>query len=765
MRGRGSRAGVLLAFLLVAASATAHAQPGQGTTRILIAYGHDPNAPGVVAFAEPLKEVVRQQLPGRVEIYDEYLDLDRFNDPDRPAQLARYFAEKYQGFTPDAIVAEGSQALRFAADHLTTLFPGVPIVYGLVFEPIVDFSTLPPNITGRRQPLPFEQTFAMARALQPEARRVVLLAGASATDSAVVATGVREIAPLLNGMELEVLRDWSFDTLIDTLRAMPRGTILIFSSFRRDQRGQEFNSGDLIASLTKVASVPAYGIARNWLGDGIVGGGVMDFAEDGRRTGELLGRVLRRAPGEPLPPQEVAAASLVVDWRQLERWGLPADRLPPGTEIFFRTPSTWERYRSAILGVLALLVLESLLIGLLLVERKRRFRAQRAVEEQMAYEQLITGLGADTVRLSPGELSRALEDVLRRVSRFARADAGVLTLNPDDAGGAATRLSWSAADDRVRSGAAGADPGAALPGAERLEIPLGAENVNYGVLELCRADGEAWPGAMVARLETAGGLVARALARASAARALEETRGQVEHMARVATVSGLAAAVSHELRQPLTAIRINAEAGARLLARDPPDLDEVRIIFQDIVRDDVRASEVIEQFRALLTKRDPVSTVIDLNGVCRSTARLVDHEVRVRRARLAIALDPELPLVRGDPVLLQQVIINLTLNALDAVAASSPDREVVLGTAVCDGGVEVYVQDSGPGLAPEVRKRLFEPFFSTKPHGLGMGLTIVRTIVERHGGSLRSENGSGGGALFTVTLPAETTNKAVATAT
>jgi C4-dicarboxylate-specific signal transduction histidine kinase len=219
-------------------------------------------------------------------------------------------------------------------------------------------------------------------------------------------------------------------------------------------------------------------------------------------------------------------------------------------------------------------------------------------------------------------------------------------------------------------------------------------------------------------------------------------------------VSGLAAAVSHELRQPLSAIRANAEAGAVLLGQTPPDVDEARVIFQDILRDDVRASEVMEHFRVLLRKRDPVSTTVDLNGVCRHTARLMEHEVTRRRAKLVLALDPNVPQVRGDPVQLQQVVINLTLNALDAVSESAPDRKVVLGTATSNAEVEVYVSDTGPGLPPIVQQRLFEPFFSTKPSGLGMGLPIVRTIVERHQGSLRAENRSAGGALFTVTLPA-----------
>ena len=370
------RGTVLVAVMICTATAPLHAQAVQETRKILMLYAYDPNAPGVVAFTQQFKVVVSEQFHDRVEIYDEYLDLNRFPDPDRSPQLARYFAEKYQGFRPDAIVAEGTPALRFATDRLSRLFPGVPIVYGNAFEPVVDFSALPANVTGRRQPLAFVSTYSLARALHPDAERVVMVSGSSEMDSLLLSMALREITPLLHGMELEVLQDWSYESLIDSLRRIPPRTFVIFSSFSRDQRGRKFNAGDLIASLTRLTSAPVYGIVRNWVGDGIVGGGVMDFADDGMRTGRLLVRVLRRAPGEPMPPAEVAATPLVVDWRELQRWGLSEDRLPPNTEVLFRTPSPWERYRTTILATLGVLLLQAALILWLLVERRVRRRSR-----------------------------------------------------------------------------------------------------------------------------------------------------------------------------------------------------------------------------------------------------------------------------------------------------------------------------------------------------------------------------------------------------
>jgi signal transduction histidine kinase len=182
-------------------------------------------------------------------------------------------------------------------------------------------------------------------------------------------------------------------------------------------------------------------------------------------------------------------------------------------------------------------------------------------------------------------------------------------------------------------------------------------------------------------------------------------------------------------------------------------VNEARQALQEIARDNARAAEVIDHFLALYRKKEPMSTAVDLNALCRQIAKLLEHEVSRQHAQLVLRLDPQLPAVRGDPVQLQQALINLTLNALDALSAADADREATIRTAANNGEVEVSVSDTGTGFTPDAQKRLFEPFFSTKTHGIGMGLTIVRSIVERHHGALRAENLSAGGALFTVTLP------------
>jgi C4-dicarboxylate-specific signal transduction histidine kinase len=277
--------------------------------------------------------------------------------------------------------------------------------------------------------------------------------------------------------------------------------------------------------------------------------------------------------------------------------------------------------------------------------------------------------------------------------------------------------------------------------------------MSMGRLELHRDDGRGWPAALIRRLDSAGEIMAGAMARSRAARRVEETRRQLAHMARMAFVGELAATISHELRQPLAAIRVNAEAGAHLLAGTPDDVSEAREVFRSIVADDVRAVELIEGVRKLLRKEESTTATVDLNEICRDAVRLLQHDAALRGARLELSLADEPPLVIGDPVQLQQVVLNLALNGLEAACASESDRSVVIRTESGADHAEVLVRDSGAGIPTHVQPHLFESFFSTKTEGLGLGLVIVRSIVERHNGRIKVENVATGGAIFRVQLP------------
>jgi C4-dicarboxylate-specific signal transduction histidine kinase len=237
---------------------------------------------------------------------------------------------------------------------------------------------------------------------------------------------------------------------------------------------------------------------------------------------------------------------------------------------------------------------------------------------------------------------------------------------------------------------------------------------------------------------------------------VQKAQDDLAHLNRVAAMSELAASIAHELNQPLAGILSNAQAAERLLARTPPDVAESRAALADIADDGRRAGRVIQRMRAMLRKGEPSAGELDLNELVHEVERLVASAALLRGATLHVELAQGLPRVAGDGVKLQQVLLNLIVNALDAVAGRPPAaRVVVVRTSVGGGGaVEVSVKDSGEGIPSADLERIFKPFFTTKAQGLGVGLAISRSIIEAHGGRLWAENNPGGGATLHFTLPA-----------
>jgi PAS domain S-box-containing protein len=235
----------------------------------------------------------------------------------------------------------------------------------------------------------------------------------------------------------------------------------------------------------------------------------------------------------------------------------------------------------------------------------------------------------------------------------------------------------------------------------------------------------------------------------------EEARQELAHASRLALVGELTASIAHEINQPLGAILSNADAAEMLLEASPVALDEVRQILDDIRRDDLRASEVIHRLRVLLRKREVELQPLDLNDLVQEVLSLVRTESRRRGVTIETRLADGLPLVRGDKVHLQQVLINLVLNGMEAMASVSGERKLTVQTSPGEAGcVEVAVSDVGTGIPPERLPRLFDPFFSTKDEGMGLGLSIARSLVQAHGGRIRAENSRGAGATFRFELPA-----------
>jgi C4-dicarboxylate-specific signal transduction histidine kinase len=237
----------------------------------------------------------------------------------------------------------------------------------------------------------------------------------------------------------------------------------------------------------------------------------------------------------------------------------------------------------------------------------------------------------------------------------------------------------------------------------------------------------------------------------------EEERHAIAHANRIATMWQLTASIAHEINQPIAAVVTNAEAALRWVDMAPPALREVRQALSRVVRDGRRAGEVISGIRALIAKAPPGKDRLNINNMILEVIALTRSEIRRNGVTLRTRFAADLPLIHGDRVQLQQVMLNLILNAVEALSEISEGSRDLLISSEDGGGdrVRVAVQDSGPGLSPQSADRLFEAFYTTKPKGMGLGLTICRSIIEAHGGRLWATANEPRGAVFRFTLPPE----------
>jgi signal transduction histidine kinase len=237
--------------------------------------------------------------------------------------------------------------------------------------------------------------------------------------------------------------------------------------------------------------------------------------------------------------------------------------------------------------------------------------------------------------------------------------------------------------------------------------------------------------------------------------ALSKLRSELAHLARVTSLGALTASIAHEVNQPLSGIITNANTCLRMLAADPPNVEGARETAHRAIRDGNRASQVVRRLRALFTKKEPTFELVDLNDATREVIALSLHAIRINRVVLRTELADNIPAVRGDRVQLQQVILNLVQNAIDAMTTvEDRPRQLLIKTELDQGDwVRLSTQDAGVGFDAKAIERLFESFYTTKSTGMGIGLSVSRSIIESHEGRLWAEPNKGSGATFSFSIP------------
>jgi signal transduction histidine kinase len=708
--------------------------------RVLVIYSDERLLPANVAADASIRATFAAGMSDPVEFHSEFLDFARFPGEEQATRQRDFLRSKYRERLPELIIAGGGPALKFLTQFRASLFSDVPIVYCSVGDKELPAKLPDTKIVGIPVRGFFADTLELALRLQPGTRRVAVVVGSGPRDRDFRKTFEKEESAFAPRVEINWLTDLSLDQLRAALSHLPERTVVLYLAMFQDAAGRTFTPRQALDLFALTSRAPIYGAYDTYLGHGIVGGSMVTFEEIGRKAARVGIRILKGDDPQVAVRAESHETVPIFDWRELQRWKIDEKRLPPGSLIRFREPTFWERHRQLILAAAALIVLEAVLIAILLVQLRRRRRA----EESLVENQQDMKLAAKAAKLAlwHWDIARDVLWVTSEGRHLYGLPAGTEismerfrdTLHPEDRG----RVQQAIRQAVDGTGEFSTDYRVVLPDAVvrwisaqgRVEFngngkPHSIRGVSLDITRLKQSELE-----------------------------VQLQREELAHLSRVATLGELSGALAHELNQPLTAILSNAQAALHFLAHPELDRAELTEILGDIVAADQRANQVIRRLRLLFQKGQIQIEPLDVNEVVQDVLEIIQRDLLNRSITVELELASGLPLVRGDRVQLQQVLLNLMTNAIDAMDEPGSDRRLCLRTACVDGeGVRVTIRDSGHGIPEEVLELVFEPFFTTKKQGLGLGLAVCRTILAAHGSELVAENHPDGGASFHFTLP------------
>jgi signal transduction histidine kinase len=518
---------------------------------------------------------------------------------------------------PDLIVTVAGPAANFARRHRQELFPDTPLILGAVDEQYLSGATLGENDTAVAVRHDFAGVVDDILQVRPQTRQVFMVIGSGVIGEFWRQRIEEQFSRFHDRLTFVWSDDLSLPEILHRCSTLPENSAIFFITLGTDSTGVAYADERVIADLHATANAPLFSAHDAYLGFGTVGGRLMTSNELVKRMTDTAYLVLNGASPRAIKVPTQLAGQPIFDWRELQRWDIPENRLSSGSVVRFRGPSLWSEHSGTVLIAVGALAIQALLIVGMLFERRARRRAEFDSRRNLS-------LAADTSRRE--------------------------------------------------------------------------------------------------------------------------------------TMSALTSSIAHQISQPLSSMIQNTEALQLMLAAKGATPETIGEILTDIHNEGLLASQIIDRQRAMLRNRQLERKPTDLQFVLDGSLALVAHELRARQVEAIVNIPSKPCVISGDEVLLQQVLVNLVMNAMDAMAETPPDRRrITIGWEIKRSEfkraeVEVSVRDAGQGLPADLIDRLFTPFVTTKPHGLGIGLAIAWSIVEAHGGSIVARNNPEGGATFTVSL-------------
>ena len=602
-------AAIACSVLTIWATAVSAAEP----RRVLIihAFGHAYSPWSDMAGSFRVELLKKSKEP--INLYEVSLDTARAQSRQDEAPFVEYIRALLAGRKVDLIVPIGAPSAFFVQRNRQLLFPDTPmLIVGAARRRISD-NSLAENDAVVLSDLDLTEYLASILKLLPQTTDVAVVVGNSPVERYWTSELARAFQPFTDRVKIEWFNDLTFDAMLQRAAAMPPTTAILWFLLSEDAAGIPYLEERALDAMREVASVPIFGTGDYQMGRGIVGGALLPTQKLGALGADAALRILNGEKASAVKTPDVVLNSTAYDWRELRRWKISKNQLPPNSIVLFREPTAWEQYRWQIALAIGIILVQTALITVLVREHRRRQFAEVQSRQRMA---------------------------------------------------------------------------------------------------------------------------------------------ELAHVNRFSTAGELTASIAHEISQPLGAILTNTETARAILKSPHPDMNELDEILGDILQDDQRATEVIRRMKSLLKKAPFELKQFDLKEIVQETIRFISALTVSRKFELVSVITAEALPVIGDRIQLQQVILNLVVNGIDAMKDTpSENRIISIRTSRAEHFAQVSVSDRGSGIPEDKLKEVFVPFYTSKAEGMGMGLSIARTIIEAHKGVITAKNRDHGGASFQIRLP------------
>jgi len=730
------------------------AQQSASPKRVLTLHWYDRGYADDFKLDQELHAALESSAPGSVQYYSEYLDTNQFPGETQALILRDYLRQKYAGVAIDVLIAITNPPLDFLLKYRGELFPHTPIIFSIAA--IAPARRMPQTgATGIVTANTFRETVDLALKLHPGTKQLFVISGTLNHDKSRESAARTQLEGFKDKVAITYLTDLSVDELIRKLKDPPKNSIALYVWQQVSNRdGSLLESGDVVSRIAREAMVPLYGMSPSYIGLGMTGGYVWTLEADVTKLAEIAERVTNGERPEDIPVEN-APETPMFDWRQLQRWGIGEDRLPPGSVIQFRELTVWRQYRWRIVGTIAVVVLQTFLICALLIQRKRVQRRAAALVEAQRVLQESEELFRRVFEEGPLGLALVGKD-----HRFLKVNGSLCEM----VGYPEAELIRKTFGDITHPDDVRADTELAQQ-LFKCKIPFYRIQKRY-----VKKTGEIiWINLSASVIRDQYGEPLYGLAMIENITEVKRTQEQAFARQKLESVGTLASGIAHDFNNLLGGVLAQAELGLAGLAPGSNPEAELKAV-RDAA---LRGSEIV---RELMVYAGKETAVVELVGVSQIVAEMLEFlKVSVsKHAVMEANLGKDLPPVQANAAQLRQIVMNLVTNASDAIG----DRDGVirvstsqlkvgrdwgrLSDRLADGDyLQLEVTDTGRGMSLETKAKLFDPFFTTKSAGHGLGLAVVQGIVRGLGGSIDVMSEPGNGTTFQILLPfAETAGPA-----